>query len=787
MRLPSIVVSAIAMASFAAAAEGDAAKFYESKVRPLLLDKCIACHGADVKKMKGDLRLDTKAGLTKGGSSGPVFVKGDPAKSIIIHAVGRRHPEVEPMPPDGELTKDEVATLAEWIRSGPFIPEDAVAGPKKETVAEAKLRWPYAPLAKAIPVPADKNANWATTEIDRFILAKLEAKQLVPVGDADRRSLIRRVTYDLIGLPPSPEEVEAFIKDDSARAFERVVDRLLASPHYGERWGRHWLDVVRYADTAGDNADFPIPQHYLYRNWVIDAINRDLPFDQFAKQQIAGDLMTGGTDDEMKQRTIATGYLANARRFGSRVDDYPTHLTIEDTIDNLGRAFLGLSLNCARCHDHKFDPVSMADYYGLYGIFASTRYPWPGIELEQRQRDLVPLVPEEQARELLAERERKNKEFEAEIKKLYAEKSKLADKDKPAFEKKIEEVKKQQRQTVNAPLPFPTAYAVAEGKKRESIKIQLKGDPEKRGAMAPRKFLDVLGGALLPDGDKSSGRLALADWIASKDNPLFARVIANRIWYHHFGRGLVPTTNDFGKQGTAPTHPELLDFLARSLVEKKWSLKALHKQILLSRTYRLSTSGNVPGSDTADPNNELLWKFRQRRLDAESIRDTLLSHGGHLDATPGEGHPFPEQTKWNFTQHNPFRAVYDHKKRSVYLMTQRIQRHPFLAIFDGADTGASTGSRITSTTALQSLYFLNDPFVHEQAAGLAERMTKRAADEADRIDWAYRLLFARPPSEEETKRAVLYLKQVREATDDATAWESLARSLFRLNEFVYLK
>jgi hypothetical protein len=761
--------------------------FYESKVRPLLIDHCYSCHSATASKLKGELRLDSPSAWMKGGASGPALVAGKPDESLIVQAVRRNHKDVEAMPPQKPLTADQVAVLVDWVRRGAPAPaENEITTGTKETIEDAKRRWPFTPVPATVPVPAVQSKIKGLSEIDRFLLAKLEAKKLIPLGEADRRTLIRRVTYDLIGLPPTPEEIDAFEKDPSPNAWAKVIDRLLASPHYGERWGRHWLDVVRYADTAGDNSDFPIPQMVKYRNWVIDAINRDLPYDQFVKEQIAGDRMGGKDEVEKHARIIATGYLANARRFGSRVDDYPQHLTIEDTIDNLGRAFLGMTLNCARCHDHKFDPISTRDYYALYGIFNSSRYPWPGIELQQFQKDLVALAPADEVKKVFAERESKRKQYDEEIKKLFEEKGKAKDDTgRQAVQKKIDAVKKQQRETVNAPFPFPTAYAMAEGMTIGNVNVQLKGDPEKAGEPVSRRFVSILGGHALPDDDSSSGRLALANWIASPENPLFARVMVNRVWHHHFGRGLVGTPNDFGKQGAVPTHPELLDYLARSFITKGWSLKSLHRQILMSQAYRRASIGDVPGIDMADPNNELLSRFRRRRLDAESIRDGMLFVSGQLDTTPGQEHPFPDPRTWNFTQHNPFRAVYDTNRRSVYLMTQRIARHPYLAIFDGADTGASTGARITSTTALQSLYFLNDQFVHDRAKGLAKQLANANSD-AEKINRVYRVLFARPPTADERAEGLDYLKTVTASNDTTVAWQSYLRSLLRLNEFVYI-
>ncbi|HEY0551616.1 MAG TPA: DUF1549 and DUF1553 domain-containing protein, partial [Verrucomicrobiae bacterium] len=583
----------------------------------------------------------------------------------------------------------------------------------------------------------------------------------------------------------------------SSKAFAKVVDRLLASPHYGERWGRYWLDVVRYADSAGDNSDFPIPQMHRYRDWVIGAFNRDLPYDQFVREQLAGDLLPGASDEQTLERIVATGYIANARRFGSRVDDYPQHLTIEDTIDNLGRTFLGLTINCARCHDHKFDPITATDYYALYGIFHSTRYPWPGIELEQHQRDLVPLV----APAKLAEAEAAKKANDAEKKRLEKEVQRLKDslKNTPAEEKKSAEAKIKDAETMlkefkAKPLPFELAYAVAESKKIENVALQQKGDPAKPGPVVPRRFLTVLNGAAIPANDKTSGRRQLAEWIVDHDNPLTARVMANRIWLHHFGKGLVPTPNDFGKQGKPPTHPELLDWLASKFIESGWSVKSMHRVIMLSHTCRLA-SARSEDAVARDVSNEWLSSFPRQRLDAEAVRDTLLMLGGNLDTTPAGPHPFPPETEWKFTQHNPFKAVYDSKRRSVYLMTQRIQRHPYLAIFDGADPAASTPVRATSTTPLQALYLLNDAFVHEQSKQFAARVLKDLKDDTARMKRVYQLALSRPPESSELDGGRKFLVAVREKLRadgmpgdqiELESWRAMVRVIFRLNEFVYV-
>lgn len=796
-------------------------EFFEKRIRPLLTERCFPCHSDAAQKLKGALRLDTRAGLLKGGSSGPVVVPGDLSRSLLIKAV-RYEDDSLRMPPRAKLSALEISDLETWVKMGAPDPRTKVAGTAKVMdIARARSTWAFRPVQNP-PVPTVRNTTWPLNPVDRFILQKQEERGLSPVELADRRTLIRRATFDLTGLPPTPPEIDAFLADDSPQAFARVIDRLLDTPAYGERWGRHWLDVVRYSDTAGDNSDYPIPQMFKYRNWVIDAISHDKPYDQFLREQIAGDLMPASGVRDKHDKIIATGYLANARRFGSEADPrYPWHLTIEDTIDNLGRAMLGMTINCARCHDHKFDPISNEDYYALYGFFQSTRYPWPGIELEKAQRDLVPLASEEEVRAGLKDRLPKLAAIDAQIKKLAEDKA-AADKalletekapDDPQKATRVAEITKrivsivgkqgsvqtEHDKIARVPLPFELAYAVIDAsaddkKKIGNACIQIKGDPEHLGKEVPRHFPEVLGGARLAPNVQGSGRLELAKWVTDPTNPMTARVMVNRIWHYHFGKGIVQTPNDFGKQGRPPTHSELLDYLAGRFVDSGWSIKAMHRLIMLSRTYQLSSRDDADNS-RLDLSNDYLWRFNRSRLDAESIRDTLLAVSGDLDRSMAGAHPFPDQTKWNYTEHNVFKEVYETKRRSVYLMTQRVYRHPFLGLFDGALTNASTDRRITSTTSLQALYLMNDPFVHAQARSFAARLIAGRPDDAQRLGWAYQLSMGRPVAPEEQAAVREYLAQVRAKlrttvtpADQQTtkSWESLVRALFMSSEFVYV-
>jgi hypothetical protein len=737
---------------FAAPARADdaATAFFENQVRPLLVKSCLHCHGP--KKQSSSLRLDSREAILRGGDRGPAIVPGDPKKSLLIQAINHQN---ELRMPKQKLGDDQVAILTQWIRMGAPWPDEvhAPAAIRSGAITDNERQfWSYQPIRKP-SLPEVKDTAWPKTDVDRFILARLEEKRLKPAPLADKRSLLRRVTFDLIGLPPTPAEIQAFLGDDSPDAFKRVVDRLLASPHYGERWGRHWLDVVRYADTAGETADYPVPQAYRYRNYVIDAFNADKPYDEFLREQIAGDILANqGPREKFAERITATGYLAISRRFGFDPENY-FHLTIQDTIDTVGQTFLGLSLGCARCHDHKFDPILRDDYYALYGIFESTRYAVPGSESNRKPADFVPLVPAEEARQLKAE-----------------------------FEKKK-----------TGAAPYEVAYAVTEGKPHNA-RIQRRGEPRDLGDEVPRRFLAILGGDRLAKEEPGSGRLALAGWLSRPENPLTARVMVNRIWQHHFGVGLVATPNDFGTRGQRPTHPELLDYLAWRFQNEGWSIKAVHRLIVLSRAYQLS--GTVDESETrADPENRYLARYPRRRLDAESIRDAMLAVSGKLDPAMAGPHPFPPVSQWGFTQHAPFAAVYETNQRSVYLMTQRLKRYPFLALFDGADTNASTPTRVETVVPTQALFLMNDPFVHVQADAFALRILATKKSVGERIGFTYEMALGRPPSAREEQEVGRFLESYRQrllgagvAADqvEVRAWAALARTLFARNEFLFV-
>ena len=657
---------------------------------------------------------------------------------------------------------------------------------------KATRHWAFAPLSN--PVVPDGRGD-LPHPVDRFMAEGWAANGLTPVPLADARTLLRRLHYDLHGLPPTDAEVREFEADPAPDAWERRVDRLLASPRYGERWGRHWLDVARYADTAGDNADYPVPEARLYRDYVIDAFNTDKPYDEFVREQLAGDLLAAdGPRERYAERVVATGFLALSRRYATAPFEL-MHLTIEDSIETAGRAFLGMTLRCARCHDHKFDPISRDEYYGLYGFFSGTRYPYAGSEEFESKKlprtGLVPLRPASELAPLMAEHDRRIGQLRGRVEELSKG---LKPGDKPGEELRSAQRELRRLEKFGAPPGVPVAYAVADDRPGDAP-VQLRGEPGQTGPPARRRPPSALGpsdGWHVPEG--MSGRRQFADWLTRPDNPLPARVMVNRIWQHHFGVGLVSTPSNFGSRGAEPSHPALLDYLARRFIDSGWSVKSLHRLILTSRTWRLASDTDAVGI-ARDPGNRMAWRHGRRRLEAEEIRDTLMSIAGRLDlARPGE-HPFPGFDDWHWTQHNPFKAVYASPHRSVYLMTQRLQRHPFLALFDAPDANVSTDVRARSTVPQQALFALNDGDVGDWAGAWAARVLASHDGEEARLASAWSEAWQRPPSGTEVAAARRFLDGARtlfrsEGMDpgsaETAAWARLARLLMVSNEMFHV-
>ncbi len=802
----------------------DAEVFFETKIRPLLASSCIECHGP--KKASGGLRLDTKEFFFQGGESGATIEAGNVDGSLVVRAI-RREGDLQ-MPPEKPLSKQEIENLTRWIEDGAKWPE-SISNP----IPSEKRHWAFEPL-RTVEIPSDPT-EWSAHPIDRFIAVGIQTHGLRPSAQADKQVLIRRAYFDLVGLPPTPEKIDDFLLDNSPNAFAKVVDELLASQRYGERWGRHWLDLVRYADTAGDNADYPIPQAYLYRDYVIDAFNEDLPYDRFLHEQLAGDILAkDASPADYARLVIATGFIAQSKRIGTReLEDM--HLIIEDTLSTFGPAILGLSLRCARCHDHKYDPLTMQDYYALYGFFASTQYPFAGAEEVRKQTKFAPLVPSDQVQRAIAQRDAELAQLKAELERLETtsevgqrarsldkalteaqeqlksaqaslqtelkEKIESTQSELATARKELEQLTNPVREKLTSlekrdPLyGLPTAYAVGELAPID-VPVQPAGSPRNaKGTPVRRGVPKVLDPAPLDIPTSMSGRAELAHWLTSRASHLTSRVMANRIWQHHFGKPLVPTPSDYGFRGTPPSHPELLEWLAKSLVDSGWSIKQLHRAIMLSNTYQQSSSIDE-ANHYLDSGNTWYWRFDRRRLDAESLRDTILLLSGNLDLSRPGPHPFPEPSKWRFTAHHQFNHVcYPSDHRSVYLMVQRLHAHPYLSLFNGADPSLSTASRDNSTVPLQALYLLNNEFIHQSSARLAQTLISHFAEPAARTVALYRQAFGRAPTENELSKRLEQLDRytqvlAKQGSDvvlsEKEAWSSLVRAVYASNEFFYV-
>lgn len=748
-----------------ASSDPAAFQFFEEKVRPVLATNCYSCHGADAQM--GALRLDSRAALLKGGKSGPAFTADAPDKSPLLTAVRQTGPVK--MPLGGKLKPAEIEALAAWVKMGAPWPQAVpTGGPNaatEYTISAAQKRfWSFQPVARPVP-PAVKNAAWVRTPIDRFVLARLEAHGLTPAPPADKRTLIRRATFDLIGLPPTPTEIDAFLNDKSPAAFAHVVDRLLASPRYGECWGRHWLDVARYADTKGYvfNEDRTYPGAYTYRDWVIHAFNTDLPYDQFVREQIAADRLPGKDADP---RTLAAlGFLTVGRRFLNQDPDI-----INDRIDVTMRGLQGLTVACARCHDHKFDPIPTKDYYSLYSVFASSHETSPVIApravaapYEAYLSQVGDLDGKEQALvlaqiDILRERQKKNDMTLPQAVRDVLQATGVGARPSPENLAKIEPsfgpdalgTLKTLRESAaalrqKAPPKPETAMALEDAPTPVDQHVFKHGNPGNLGDPAPARFLQVLSPPRRETWSKGSGRLELAQAIASKSNPLTARVFVNRVWLYHFGAGLVRTPSDFGKQGERPTNPELLDYLASTFMAQGWSVKKLHRQIMLSAVYQQSADHAGDKAAIADPENRLLWHMNRRRLELEPMRDALLSVAGTLDVKTIGG---PSVDIWS----RPYP-----RRRTLYGFIDRQNLPGVFRTFDLASPDTTSPQRFVTTVPQQALFFLNSPFVAEQARALAERPDLGAGDDAHRIRTLYQLLFGRLPGPEEVALGLKYV------------------------------
>ncbi len=804
----------------------DQIKFYDEQVKPILRSACFQCHGEGA-NLSGDLNLTSHASILKGGSSGPAVDLKTPADSLIVKAINYNGRE---MPPSGKLQKSQIDTLTKWVAMGAPTSSAGPAPAAPTHIVPPKVNaqtmnfWSFKPI-KRPPVPTVESHGWVSNPIDSFILSKLQAKHLTPAERASKTVLLRRATYDLIGLPPTPSEVKAFLADSSANAYEKVVDRLLASPQYGERWARHWLDLVRYAESNSFERDNPKPFVWRYRDYVIRSFNKDKPYNQFVKEQLAGDELPNASDESL----IATGYY----RLGAW-DDEPAdpeqarYDELDDLVATTGQVFLGLTVNCARCHDHKLDPIPQKDYYSLLAFFqGTTRYGGGNGSVEKNS--LRPLGPAIEKARFAAEDADYHRRLDAVGKKSLDAIESSITKDlspveveeyanpkarlgilKKRVPRLVTEADYQRAEELTAqksalelspPKGLEQVLCVTEGGRTpDTTHIMLRGNPHVPGDEVKPAFLSVLAPPepkieLPAPGVSSSGRrLALANWITSPTNQLTARVIVNRLWQFHFGRGIVRSSSNFGSIGTRPTHPELLDWLATELVKDGWRLKQLHRLIMLSSTYRMSSKANRAGL-AADPDNDLFWRFDMRRLDAEEIRDSILAVNGTLnpkmfgppiyptipaEVLAGESHPGLNWEK-STPEEEARRSIYIHIKRSVAV--------PILASFDAADTDFTCPVRFATTQPTQALGLMNSTFSNDQAnifAGFAIH----AAGSAPRaqVRCILERCLQRPVTKPEIDRGVQFIKIImaKNHVSEPDALRYFCVVALNLNEFIYL-
>ena len=725
----------------------ETADFFERRIRPVLAENCFSCHGP--KKQQAGLRLDSRDAILKGTDEGAVVIPGSPEKSALLRAL--RHEKIK-MPPKGKLAEQAVQDIAHWIKIGLPWPENKQAIAKQE-VSDSAKHWAFQPVRKPA-VPVVKNTGWVQSPVDAFILEKLEALQVRPNAPADRRTLIRRAYFDLIGLPPTLDEVRAFEADTSPDAFAKVIDHLLASPHYGERWARHWLDVARYADTKGYvfQEERRYPYAYAYRDYVIRAFNDDLPYDRFILEQLAADQLVdyrnGLTADS--KALAGMGFLTLGRRFLNN-----THDIIDDRIDVVSRGLLGLTVSCARCHDHKYDPIPIQDYYSLYGVFASS--------VESKN---PPLIEEPKASPEQMAFDQKVAELQAAVDKFKEDnKTELANRNRKfrdalrALERKVDAFK------ASSPIAPPRAMILEDSTSPGDARVLLRGNPNNPGPPAPRRFLSVLDRERR-SFKKGSGRLELAQAIASKDNPLTARVMVNRLWLYHFGAGLVTSTSNFGLRSEPPSHPELLDYLAARFMEDGWSIKKMHRLMMLSSVYQQTSAANEAAAKL-DPDNRLLARMNSQRLDLEALRDSLLFVAGNLDTKLG-GRAVDITTQ-------PFSH-----RRTVYGFIDRQNLPGVFRTFDFASPDSTSPQRFQTTVPQQALFLMNSPFVAEQAKGVMNRV--EPAEPRTRIGKLYEIVYSRPPASDEI---MLGLQFVGDGSD-AAIWERYAQVLLLANEFAFV-
>ena len=896
-------------------------EFFEKKVRPLLAAHCYECHSE--KDVKGGLRLDSADGWKIGGDSGVSIVPHEPNSSRLIDAIRYGNEDLQ-MPPDGKLSPEDIQTLEQWVKDGAIDPrtetiEATHSALKGMSIADGREFWSFVPVQDpAIPQP--KTSNWVKTPIDSFVLSKLEAANLQPAPLADRQTLIRRATYDLTGLPPSPEEVAAFIADDSADAYEKLIDRLLASPDYGVRWGRHWLDVARYADSNGLDENLAYGNAWRYRDYVVDAFNNDKPFDRFLKEQLAGDLLP----DANVETHIATGFLVLGAKVLAEPDREKLDMdTIDEQLDSTGKAFLGLTLGCARCHDHKFDPIKQSDYYGLAAILKSTQTFGPtntgaikhwneysfatedekeslkkvdaeiaakksaaagykntaiaklrtdvrskaavylstaaGIDPDTSLVDLQTLAEPLGLHPRVLHHCRQHLKFHSDdplfskwrelqtigdsdgIRQHYATLFAAADEalakakaanaaattsgdveldavraalddtsgflalpPKPEFALDETTLTEYHRLAEIARIAESnaadeaSAMSVTDGTVLTSLPIAVRGNHRNLGESIPRSVPQVMladeSALALPEDQ--SGRLELAEWMASAQNPLTSRVIVNRLWRWHFGRGLVASTDNFGVLGDKPSNPELLDWLANHFATSGWSIKSLHRLIMLSNVYQMDSQHPLSAEySVIDPETELQWRFRRQRLDVEQIRDAVLQVSGRLERSIG-GKTVPLRNRQFVFDHTSIdHTRYGSLRRAIYLPVIRNNLYAMFEQFDFPDPTMPTGNRNTTVVAPQALLMMNSDMVIDSADEMAGSLLRDRSDDSQRVALAYERALSRTATDTEIQQALEFISRISathptdavQRTAELQAWSLFCQNLLSCNEFIYVR
>lgn len=751
-------------------------EFFEKRIRPILAEHCFECHSAKTNPLKGGLRLDSRDGLLAGGDSGAAVVAGEPDKSRLVVAVGYESEELQ-MPPAGKLAVEKVADLKEWVRRGAFFPKSEGGAIAKRVInlEEGRKHWAFQPV-HVVPLPGlseKTNSGWARQRIDPFILAAQSQHGLQPSAGTSKEVLLRRLKFDLLGLPPLPDESREFAADTSPDAYERLTDRFLASTHYGERWGRHWLDLARYCDVPESWREGPA-RAWLYRDWVVQAVNGDLPYDDFIRKQLAADLLPNFEPKEL----AALGFLGLSPSYWKelKLDHNVIKQVVaeewEERIDAIGGTFLGLTVACARCHDHKFDPVTTQDYYALAGVLASIR-------LEDR-----PVITADLAAAAQKARDRV-KALEGNISRRRLPFIRLFCREQvKRIEEEIAEVKR-----TTPHYETPLAYSVVEaslhvlpdGPSRTKLEykpdpqdvcVQIRGSAANAGTLVPRRFLSVLAKDAGSTFKQGSGRKELADAIVTDSAPLAARVFVNRVWKQHFGRGLVNTPSNFGTQGERPSHPELLDDLAARFIEHGWSLKWLHRQIILSATYQQISIRDEAAAK--DPENVYLSRMSVRRLDVEAWRDTMLSATGELDEAMGGA---AQELSDN-----------GNRRRTLYGTVKRRELSDLLRLHDFPDPVVSSSARVPTTSPLQQLFVLNSPYIRKRSEALVARLQAEVgSDSSARIRLAYQTLLQREPTADELALAMEFVSGAN--TDAATVealWREYAQVLLASNELLFV-